>query len=232
MTNENGMPRAGIEAVQSRGLAGTSGGEGPSIQLLEGLKAGIQPVETTPAVAAVAARRPLRIYVASSWRNARHPSVVETLRAAGHEVYDFRNPPNRSGFAWRQVSEKAPGDWTPADWVTALEHPVAIAGFDADMGALRWCDVCVLVLPCGRSAHLELGWATGAGKRTFVLAAEELDEPELMVKMCDGICLSLEHFLAQLSCWGVQDTPPHPTTRTEPSRLTVSSTFESGARHE
>lgn len=31
------------------------------------------------------------------------------------------------------------------------------------------CDLCVLVLPCGRSAHLELGYAVGAGKVTIVL---------------------------------------------------------------
>ena len=34
-----------------------------------------------------------KIYVASSWRNAFYPDVVKALREAGHEVYDFRNPP-------------------------------------------------------------------------------------------------------------------------------------------
>ena len=33
-----------------------------------------------------------RIYVASSWRNKYFPEVVDALRAAGHQVYDFRNP--------------------------------------------------------------------------------------------------------------------------------------------
>jgi len=40
------------------------------------------------------------------------------------------------------------------------------------MNALRWCEACVLLLPCGRSAHLELGWAAGAGKRTVVIIEE------------------------------------------------------------
>ena len=35
-----------------------------------------------------------RIYVASSWRNQYYPAVVTRLREAGHEVYDFRNPPH------------------------------------------------------------------------------------------------------------------------------------------
>ena len=35
----------------------------------------------------------MHIYVASSWRNTYYPEVVQALRDAGHEVYDFRNPP-------------------------------------------------------------------------------------------------------------------------------------------
>jgi len=37
-----------------------------------------------------------KIYVASSWRNDYYPKVVAKLREAGHEVYDFRNPPSDS----------------------------------------------------------------------------------------------------------------------------------------
>lgn len=35
----------------------------------------------------------MHIYVASSWRNTYYPEVVQALRDAGHEVYDFRNLP-------------------------------------------------------------------------------------------------------------------------------------------
>lgn len=34
----------------------------------------------------------MKIYVASSWRNAYQPQVVDALRKEGNEVYDFRNP--------------------------------------------------------------------------------------------------------------------------------------------
>ena len=34
----------------------------------------------------------MKIYVASSWRNERQPDVVQALRNAGHDVYDFRHP--------------------------------------------------------------------------------------------------------------------------------------------
>ena len=97
----------------------------------------------------------MKIYVASSWRNNLQPRVVVALREAGHEVYDFRHPaPGNTGFRW---SEIAPDweDWTAEQFREALSHPVAARGFGFDMAALANSDACVLVLPCGRSAHLE-----------------------------------------------------------------------------
>lgn len=128
----------------------------------------------------------MRLYVASSWRNQRYPALVKALRAAGFEVYDFRNPgPENYGFSWAEIDPDWQS-WTVEQYLAALSHPTAERGFAFDMAALKSCDACVLVLPCGRSAHLELGYAVGAGKPTFVLMAEG-QEPELMVKMCTGL---------------------------------------------
>ncbi len=101
----------------------------------------------------------MKIYVASSWRNDIQPHVVEALRKAGHEVYDFKNPrPGDNGFHWSDIDPDWQ-DWTPEQFIEGLRHPIAASGFASDMDALRDCDACVLVLPCGRSAHLEAGWA-------------------------------------------------------------------------
>jgi hypothetical protein len=135
----------------------------------------------------------MKIYVASSWRNKLQPDVVARLRMAGHEVYDFRHPgPAKVGFAWSQIDPDWQ-QWTPAAFASALEHPIAVGGFDNDMNALRDSDAVVLVLPCGRSAHLELGWAVGAGKQTIVLQLEPC-EPELMYRMCHYLATSWEDF--------------------------------------
>jgi hypothetical protein len=53
-----------------------------------------------------------------------------------------------------------------------------------------------MVQPCGRSAALELGWAAGAGKPTIVLLAAA--EPELMLKMADYFCLTIEEVIETL----------------------------------
>ena len=47
-----------------------------------------------------------KIYVASSWRNAWQPEVVIALRAAGHEVFDFRHPwKGYDAFRWSDIDE-------------------------------------------------------------------------------------------------------------------------------
>lgn len=131
-----------------------------------------------------------RIYVASSWRCEQQPEVVDALRAAGHEVYDFRNPPRRTGFAWSQIDPDWLG-WSPVAYRSLLDDPIAVAGYKSDFEAMRWADTFVLVLPCGRSAHLELGWAAGQGKRTAILLSADKFEPELMYRMVDKLAVSL-----------------------------------------
>lgn len=131
-----------------------------------------------------------RIYVASSWRNRYQQSVVQMLRMNGHEVYDFRNPEtDEGGFSWTEADPTyVHGSFLPASKLSALlQTPCAQRGFKSDFDAMNWADTVVLVLPCGKSAHLELGWATGAGKRTLILAPEPT-EPELMYLQAGPIC--------------------------------------------
>lgn len=146
------------------------------------------------------------IYVASSWRNIYQQATVHILRAAGFEVYDFRNPPDSTGFAWKEVGLPNTTGFddkcTVSDYIAALETPRATAGFASDMDALKNSDTCILVLPCGASAHLEMGWATGAGKRTCIYAPEETLIPELMYLAADHISPTMMDLLGWL---GVED---------------------------
>lgn len=160
----------------------------------------------------------LRVYLASSWRNPYYPHVLGRLREVPKtDVYDFRNPaPGNTGFSWRQIDP----NWERWDFErmnAALSHPAAQSGFAYDADALRWCDVLILLLPSGRSAALEAGWAAGSGKRTCVLfpgtwtreltilaapgvaitgAEPPAIEPELMHKLLDVRTDSLSDVLA------------------------------------
>jgi hypothetical protein len=139
----------------------------------------------------------MKIYVASSWRNQHQPEVVRVLRAVGHEVYDFRNPlPGNNGFHWSEI-DPTWQDWTPERYRHALGHPIARRGFARDYEGMCWADCCVLVLPSGRSAHLEAGWMAGRGKRTLIYCPEHV-EPELMYLLCGPICVTICELLAEL----------------------------------
>lgn len=141
-----------------------------------------------------------RIYVASSWRNDFQPIVVGVLRDAGHDVYDFKNPaPGNHGFHWSEI-DPAWKAWDMPTYRDALNHPVAQDGFKSDYDAMLWADTGVMVLPCGRSAHIEAGYFNGAGKRLFIYCPEAAgpQEPELMYRMADGICLNLSELVVAL----------------------------------
>ena len=139
-----------------------------------------------------------RIYLASSWRNALQNGAIDRLRDAGHEVYDFKNPPNGiKGFAWSDIDPNWLA-WDAETYRTLLTtHPIAARGYMNDFRAMEWADTCVLLLPCGRSAHLEAGWFAGRGKRLIILTRDG-EEPELMALMANHICVSIEEVLAAL----------------------------------
>lgn len=148
----------------------------------------------------------MRVYVASSWRNPRQLDVVAMLRDASHQVYDYRHPnvegpgaaPN-AGFGWEEIAGGWK-TWTPRQFIEALEHPIAAEGFTADWSAMQWADAFVLVMPCGRSAHLEAGWAIGAGKPTAIsFDPAESFEAELMYRMADLITDDSEAILTWLA---------------------------------
>lgn len=141
----------------------------------------------------------MKVYVASSWRNKYQPEVVGDLRACGLDVYDFRNPrPGDDGFRWSEIDPDWQ-NWTTEAYVEALKHPIAEAGFKSDMVALENADATLLILPSGRSAHLELGYAVGKDQRTAIYIPEK-QEPELMAKMVDRILATP----AEVVTWGME----------------------------
>lgn len=160
-----------------------------------------------------------KVYVASSWRNPIQPFVVNLLRDLGLDVYDFRHPtgPESGGFSWREIGEGWK-NWTPEQFREALKHPLSEEGFGLDKRACEGADATICVLPCGKSAHMELGVAVGRGQRTAILSLpwEEFrdlqreapftyydeenykarNEPELMYKWSDLLVS-----MAELRAW-------------------------------
>ena len=127
-----------------------------------------------------------KIYLASSWQNKEYEQVLNTLRLEGYETYDFKHPENKelSSFDWEKLDKKY-NRWTCSDFKKALNHPETIKAFQKDFQAMQEADICVLLLPCGRSAHSEAGWMKGNEKKVFILDLSENPKPELMYRMYD-----------------------------------------------
>ncbi len=125
-----------------------------------------------------------KVYVASSWRNPRNP------------------PQTPAGFHWSDIDPEWKA-WGAARFREMLRHPIALAGYARDLEGMRWADVFVGVMPFGRSASLEMGWAAGAGKQTVLLLSD--GEPELMFSLIDHICVSLEEVLVALQRARLED---------------------------
>lgn len=148
-----------------------------------------------------------RIYLASSWRNEQQPEVVNRLRSAGHEVYDFRNPSDdrrreiqgdsSGGFRWSDI-DPAWEQWSPWAFRQALDTDTAALGFANDWRGMTWADTGILLLPSGRSAHIEAGYFVGHPNKSLHILVPELPEPELMYKMADGVHLTIGSLLTAI----------------------------------
>ena len=142
----------------------------------------------------------MHIYLATSWKNRYIDEVHQSLQAGRkNTIYDFRRPSDGSkGFHWEDVDPNC-GKWTPYDYKQNLNHPLAECQFEHDIEAMKACDACVLILPCGRSAHSEAGWFAGQGKPVYVYIPTEKDfEPELMYKLFRRVCTNLKELNLQI----------------------------------
>ena len=139
----------------------------------------------------------MKIYLASSHKNVLQPAVLAELRRVGYTVYDFKNPAEGvPGFSWSEVDP----DWRQWDehlFIGGLRHPAARAGFQRDFEAMQDADACVLLLPCGRSAHSEAGFMKGSGKPVFVLLSGAM-EAELMYGLFDAITFTTAGLISVL----------------------------------
>ena len=106
-----------------------------------------------------------RIYISSSWKNKAQPSLVDLLRQHGHQVYDFRHPSGRDDRnVWEDVTASLRMSASyhqeillPEDFDRLLREEKVYDRFNDHFNAMNDADTCILLLPCGRSSHVEAG---------------------------------------------------------------------------
>lgn len=110
------------------------------------------------------------IYLIGSLRNKEIPTLANTIRAAGFEVFDD----------WFAAGPEADDKWKEYEQIRGRSYIDALSGaaarnvFSFDKRHLDSADAALLALPAGKSGHLELGYMLGRGRRGYVL----IDNPE------------------------------------------------------
>jgi nucleoside 2-deoxyribosyltransferase len=127
-----------------------------------------------------------RVYVIGSLRNPLVPDVANYLRAEGGlEVFDdwFAAGP-RADDHWKEYEQQR-----GRTFIEALAGKAAQNVFAFDRRNLDRSDAAVLVLPAGRSGHLELGYMAGRGLETHILLAPESegDRWDVMYAFVTGV---------------------------------------------
>jgi nucleoside 2-deoxyribosyltransferase len=137
-------------------------------------------------------KRKLVIYLIGSLRNEKIPHVAKEIRELGFEVFDdwFSPGPEADDF-WRKF-EKVRG----SSYKEALSNYAAKHIYNFDKSHIDRADIGVLFMPGGKSAHLELGYMIGRGKRCFVLFDKEPERWDLMYQFAmeneGDICFSMD----------------------------------------
>lgn len=129
-----------------------------------------------------------RIYLIGSLRNPEVPVVAAGLRKLGHEVFDD----------WYAAGPEADDKWREYEQGRGHSYQEALHGhaanhvFGYDKVHLDRCDTVVLLLPAGRSGHLEFGYAIGQGKPGYILLDPAQDRWDVMYRFATGVFLNRE----------------------------------------
>ncbi|KKT87014.1 MAG: hypothetical protein A2119_01230 [Candidatus Colwellbacteria bacterium GWA2_46_10] len=139
-------------------------------------------------------------FIAARWRNKENVlKLVKDIRSKGKTVYCFVEG-DGADYELKDLEGKhAPEEFMKhfesiPDWRN--DHRVKEI-FDVDMNALKNSETLILLLPAGKSAHLEAGVAYGMGKRCIVIGEQK--ETESLYLIFNEFYNSTEDFIKNLS---------------------------------
>jgi hypothetical protein len=136
----------------------------------------------------------LTFYLIGSLRNPDIPLIGNRLRDAGIDVFD----------EWHDAGPEADDYWKKDQqtrnrtYLEALESYAADHIFRFDKYHLDRCNGAILILPAGRSGHIELGYMIGKGKSAYVLLDKDTDRWDVMYKFANGVFFSIDELIYEL----------------------------------
>lgn len=128
------------------------------------------------------------IYLMGSMRSERVRAVASTLRAYRHEVFDDWHSPGPEADDYWQTYEKARG----RTYREALNGAHAWNVFQFDRTNLNRANTGILVMPAGKSAHMELGYLIGQGKPGYILLEQEPERWDIMYRFATDVFYNID----------------------------------------
>lgn len=132
------------------------------------------------------------IYIIGSLRNEQIPVVGNAVRAAGFEAFDD----------WHGTGPKADDHWFDYEKIRGRSYIEALAGrsaqntFALDRDNIMRSEGVIMVLPAGRSGHMEFGFARGQGKPGVILLDKEPERYDVMYNFASLVSYDVQEAIA------------------------------------
>ena len=123
------------------------------------------------------------VYIIGALKNRNVMTLAQEIRKLGFDVFDDWITPGPLADQYLLKYEKQRGH----NYHEALNGRAANHIFEFDYNWLLKCDIAILLMKAGKSAHLELGFIRGLGKPGYVLFPKEPARFDLMYKLASGV---------------------------------------------
>lgn len=78
-----------------------------------------------------------------------------------------------------------------------MHDELCVNAFNSDLKGMQESDICLLILPSGKSSHIEAGYMKGLRKKLFIFAPDNI-RPELTYSIADNIFMNFQSLLDAL----------------------------------
>ena len=135
------------------------------------------------------------VYLIGSLRNPAIPAIAERLREEGYDTFDD----------WMAAGPNADDSWRDYERARGNSYQEALSGYAAqhvfnfDKYHLERADIGILVLPAGKSGHMEIGWLLGKGKPGYILLDKDPDRYDVMYNFATGVFDNIGELVCELN---------------------------------
>jgi hypothetical protein len=134
------------------------------------------------------------VYIIGSLRNSEVVKFANALDARGFEAFaDWISPgPDADDYLRDYAKERG------LDYKKTLKTYAAQHIFEFDTMHIKRCDAAVMLMPCGKSGHLELGFVRGIGKPGYILFDKVPERVDVMYQFATDVFFDKNELFEEL----------------------------------